>query len=139
MIVVDTGAFYALVDKNDMHHADAKKFYNKVIKKETLCTSLPVITETYLLLDARLGLNVANIFWETINKGIFPILEITSEDLAVALAIERKYKQAGFGFVDATIFALCEKLKTPDIFTYDRKHCSLYKPAFTTSLNLLPH
>ena len=138
MIIVDTGAFYALIDKNDMHHSDAKNFYNKIIQKDTLCTSLPILTETWLLLEARLGANIADKFWMTTTKGIFPILELSIDDLAIALASNNKYKQAGFGFVDATTFALCEKHKTPDIFTYDRKHFQIYKPSFAKSLNLFP-
>jgi predicted nucleic acid-binding protein len=98
MILVDTGALYALTDKNDKNHRQAKKFYSSIVGQEILAISLPVLTESWLLLEARLG----------------------------------------FGFVDATCFALCEKHKIRKVFTYDRKHFSLYRPRFASHLELLP-
>jgi predicted nucleic acid-binding protein len=138
VILIDTGAFYALVDKNDINHADAKRFYKKIAGKETLCTSLPILTETWLLIEARLGSYFANKLWISASKGVFEILELERDDLENALEIENKYHEAGFGFVDSTCFALCEKYKIQKVFTYDRKHFRLYKPSFSDFLDLLP-
>lgn len=138
MILVDTGAFYALVDKNDINHASARKFYENVVEKKTLVTSFPILTETWLLIEARLGKYFANKLWKSASEGIFEILELQKEDLSRALEIENKYQDAGFGFVDSTCFALCEKHKIYEVFTYDRKHFGIYKPIFTGSLRLLP-
>lgn len=138
MILIDSGAFYALVDKNDRNHAGAKKFYEKVIEKKTLYTSLPILTETWLLTNARLGSYFANRLWASVSKGIFEILELERNDLENALNIENKYPKAGFSFVDSTCFALCEKYKIFKVFTYDRKHFGIYKPSFSSSLELLP-
>ncbi len=43
MIFVDTGAFYALIDRNDVNHSRAREFYRSVAGQEILCTSLPVL------------------------------------------------------------------------------------------------
>jgi predicted nucleic acid-binding protein len=72
------------------------------------------------------------------SKGIFEILELERDDLEYAFEIENKYQEAGFGFVDSTCFALCEKYKIQKVFTYDRKHFRLYKPSFSDFLDLLP-
>ena len=138
MILIDTGAFYALIDKNDINHDSAKRFYKGIIAKETLCTSLPVLTESWMLVDARLGSYCANKLWLSASKGIFEILDIEREDLENALEIENKYDKSGFGFVDSTCFALCEKNGIKKVFTFDRKHFGIYSPGFTDSLYLLP-
>jgi predicted nucleic acid-binding protein len=97
-----------------------------------------VLTESWLLLEARLGRSVANKVWGAVHRGVFELLELEREDLKAALEIELKYQDAGFGFVDATCFALCEKHKIRKVFTYDRKHFSLYRPRFASHLELLP-
>ncbi len=138
MILVDTGAFYALIDKNDVNHTDAKQFYEKVAGKETLCTSLPILTETWLLIDARVGGFFANKLLMSVSQGIVEVLELNRDDLVSALEIENKYHDAGFGFVDSTCFALCEKYGIRSVFTYDRTHFRIYKPDFSEPLELLP-
>ena len=138
MIFVDTGAFYALIDRNDVNHSRAKEFYQSVAGQEVLCTSLPVVAEAWLLIDARLGSYFANRLWKAVCDGAFEILPLEREDLQLALEIESRYGDAGFGFVDATCFALCERHKLRRVFTYDRKHFSIYRPQFADALDLIP-
>lgn len=92
-----------------MNHKRAKAFYESVIEKEILVTSIPVLVEAWLLIEARLGAFAANRLWQSILEGLFEILECDHESLKMAFAIEKKYEKAGFGIVDATCFALCEK------------------------------
>ncbi len=138
MILVDTGALYALIDKNDINHLNATQYYKAVVEKESLVVSLPIITEAWLLIEARLGKYFANKFWEAGLGNVFDILEIDKNDLEAALEIEKKYDKTGFGLVDSTCFALCEKHKIRKVFTYDRKHFSIYKPTFAKSLDIVP-
>ena len=138
MIFVDTGALYALTDKNDKNHRQARACYEAAIRREVFALSLPVLTESWLLLEARLGCFFANKVWEAVNSGVFEMLDLERDDLKAAWEIEQKYRDAGFGFVDATCFALCEKHKISKVFTYDRKHFALYRPSFTSHLELLP-
>ncbi len=106
--------------------------------KETFAVSLPILTEAWLLIEARLGRHFANQIWQSASEGVFEILEVDKGDMKKALDIEKKYHAADFGIVDATCFALCEKHKIRRVFTYDRKHFSIYKPLFGGSLELLP-
>lgn len=138
MILVDTGAIYALIDRNDKNHQSAKHYYETIAGNAVLCISLPILTEACLLIEARLGLYFVHKFWESVLNGIFEVLAIDKNVLNLAFDVEKKYKNSDFGFVDSTCFAICEKYKIIQIFTYDRKHFSKYKPAFTKSLSLLP-
>ncbi|MCR4420373.1 MAG: PIN domain-containing protein [Clostridia bacterium] len=87
---------------------------------------------------ARLGIYYADRLWVAVGEGVFEVLPLEREDLLLALDIQRKYRDAGFGFVDATCFAVCERHRLRRVFTYDRKHFSLYKPTFAEALELLP-
>jgi predicted nucleic acid-binding protein len=70
MILVDTGALYALADRNNKNHRQAKKFYGSIVGQEILAISLPVLTESWLLLEARLGRSVANKVWGVIEGSL---------------------------------------------------------------------
>lgn len=96
------------------------------------------MTEAWLLIEARVGPYYANRLWKAASEGLFHLLDLDREDLEKALEIEQRYRRAGFGLVDATCFALCEKHRIRRVFTYDRKHFSLYRPGFAASLELLP-
>lgn len=138
MILIDTGALYALMDKNDINHSSAKRFYETLAGRDTLSISVPILTEAYLLIDARLGTYFANRLWQSAIEGVFEILELNKNDIRRAFEIERKYQKAGFGFVDSTCFSLCERYRIRKVFTYDRKHFGLYRPTFSRSLDILP-
>jgi predicted nucleic acid-binding protein len=103
-----------------------------------LALSLPLLTEAWLLREARLGEHLSNRLWQSVCEGVFELLEVDIDDLARARAIEQRYSKANFGLVDATCFALCEQHKIRKVFTYDRRDFSVYRPRFGQSLELLP-
>lgn len=106
--------------------------------KEALAVSMPILTETWLLIEARLGYHFANRMLTSASEGIFELLELGVEDLKRALQIENKYPRARFGIVDSTCFVLCEKHKIRKVFTYDKRDFNIYRPTFAESLELLP-
>ena len=103
-----------------------------------MAISLPILTESWLLIEARLGYHLANRFWQSALEGVFDLLELEIDDLKRALEIENKYQKARFGMVDSTCFVLCEKYKIRKVFTYDRRDFSIYRPTFAETLELLP-
>lgn len=138
MIFVDTGAFYALADRNDMNHRKAAAYYRDVYPREILATSIPIATETWMLINASLGPYPAEVFFKSIASDIFAMLRTDPATLAEATRIEEKYRDVHLGFVDCTSLALLERERLCDVFTFDRKHFSIYRPEFTKHLNLLP-
>jgi predicted nucleic acid-binding protein len=103
-----------------------------------LAISLPILTEAWLLIEARLGSQPANRFWQSAVEGIFDLLDLDIDDLKRAFEIENKYPKAGFGIVDSTCFAVSEKYKIRKVFTYDRRDFSIYRPTFAETFELLP-
>jgi predicted nucleic acid-binding protein len=138
MILLDTGPLYALVDRGDRRHREARELYARLVKTETLGVCLPVLTESWILVEARLGLHHADKLWEAVTRRVLRLIPVELPDLRLAFEIETRYSDAGLGLVDCVILALAERLRTPRIFTYDRRHFSLYRPSFAPALELLP-
>lgn len=129
MIFIDTGAFYALVDKNDTNHFRAIKIYEKMVEKEVLCTSIPVVVETWFLLNSRLNAFCADEFLRSVSDGLFELLAVDLNEVSEGLKIKEKYNDSGFSFVDVISFVICEKYGIRKVFTFD-KHFTIYKPSF---------
>ena len=117
-IFVDTGAWYALIDKKDPEHVKAKTFYSK--------NSLPLLTtnfifdETVTLLMSRLGWKVACEFGDKVKKSSFSsLVYITDADEEKAWNIFLKYKDAGYSYTDCTSFAVMERLRIDTAFSFD--------------------
>lgn len=138
MILVDTGALYALGDRSDTHHREAAAFFRRVRPHEVLSIPESVLTEAALLIQARRGMQLVRTLWDDVLGGVFELLPVSDDTLALARAIDRKYADVEFGLVDAVCLALCERHRIADVFTYDRRHFGLYRPTFADALTLLP-
>ena len=72
-IFVDTSAFYALLDRDDRYHQQAKPFWADLLDRDvTLMTSNYVVAETVSLLQYRLGFEAASLWY----RNILAILNI---------------------------------------------------------------
>jgi len=58
--------------------------------------------------------------------------------MARTVEILKQYADANIGFVDASLVAVAERLGINTIFTTDRRHFSLIKPAHSPAFTLLP-
>lgn len=138
MILVDTGALYALADRDDTHHPQARAFFQRARGQETLAVPISVAVEAMLLLEARLGMRAVRALWDDVLDGVFELLPVGPETFAAARAIDRKYADANLGVVDCTCLALCERHRISTVFTYDRRDFALYRPGFVKALTLVP-
>ena len=117
-LFVDTGAWYALIDKNDPEHSKAKTFFKA--NSTPLLTTNFVFDETVTLLRMRLGWNTAKNFGQRFKDSSFAsLVSVKSEDEDRAWQIFIKYKDKDFSFTDCTSFAILERLKLDTIFTFD--------------------
>ncbi len=138
MILVDTGALYAVADRDDTHHQQARSFFQQAQKRETFGVPMPVVVEATLLLEARLGMRAARALWDDVINGIFETFQVGHDTFVMAREIDRKYADANLGLVDCTCLALCEQRRILTVFTYDRRDFAIYRPSFVKSLTLLP-
>ncbi len=131
MVFVDTSAFYALFDRNDGHHADARASFLRL--KERLCTlatSSYVRLETWALLQRRLGLEAANVF----RRDFLPLctcLEITETLFENAASALLAANRRDLSIVDMTSFLLLRDHGISRVFAYDEHFA---EQGFTTRL-----
>lgn len=113
-IVVDSGPLIALFDGSDRHHAAAVGFIESC--RKPLITNLPVVTEVVYVLDFSGDAQRDFLCWAqralTIDTG-------TVDDLSRIRAILAKYADLPADFADASLVALCERLKIWDVASVD--------------------
>jgi len=125
-IFVDTGAWYAVADRSDRHHAAAACFYAERAPARDLVTSDLVVSEAWALLAAHLGRPAAQIFWETLRDLQVPILTLDPADLEAAWRIAQAFPDQDFSFTDCTSFALMERRGIEEAFAFDA-HFLVYR------------
>lgn len=109
-VFVDTGAWYALIDRKDPDHVDVAEQLR--LYQGRLVTSNFVSDETVTLLRYRLGHQYAVIFWQQLMAGTLAnFMRITPKDEFAAWKIFHDYDDKSFSFTDCTSFALMERLK----------------------------
>jgi uncharacterized protein len=115
-IVIDAGPLIALFDKDDKYHADALKFLRDF--KGELISNIAVITEVTHLLDFSVRVQIDFLRW--VGNGAISIAEIMREDLQRIIELTDKYADFPMDFADASLVALCERMKIKDIASVDR-------------------
>lgn len=120
LIFIDTGAFYAFLDKNDINHNNISKIFNN--RDEKFITSNYIIDELITLLRVRkIPINKFKDFVNLLLSGdICNIIRITEKIDKDAWNMMNKYKDHLFSFTDCCSFII---MKNYDI----SKVCSLDK------------
>ena len=116
-IFADTSAIYALLDRKDRNHGAAVALLRTMgQRREVPLLSNFVVAETYGLLQIRLGPKIAR-GW--LFGNLWPIERVTSEDEARARDILRRYDDRTFSYVDASSFAVMERLRLSNVLAFD--------------------
>ena len=123
--VVDTSAHYALADENDAHHLEAVKFAEQLSSQRVIWVVTNfIIAETYGLLLLRLGRHAAFRFLDrilySVADGTTHLERVTEDDEERAWEILQVYADQEFSYVDATTFAVMERLNLTRAFAFDR-------------------
>jgi hypothetical protein len=120
VIVADTGAVLALIDRGDRHHRAILEIYDD----DPSAWVLPwaVLPEIDYLLAAHVGQRAQEAFQADLADGDFPVEWGRDGDLTRAMAIARRYRALGLGLVDAVVMAVAERLRADAIATLDLRH-----------------
>src|ERR1043165_3631786 len=99
-VFVDTGAVFALIDRDDANHGAARRGL-KTFKAQRLepLVSTFVVAESHAFLVAGLDATLAR-SW--LLGNVWPIERVREEDEARARAIIARYTDKVFTYVDAT-------------------------------------
>ncbi|MBI4690471.1 MAG: PIN domain-containing protein [Nitrospirae bacterium] len=118
-IFVDTSAFYALLDRDDSFHKNAKRVWLDILTPEnTLITSNYILVESYSLIQHRLGMDAVRIFQE----DILPLINIewiNSEIHKSGVSALLTSSKRKLSLVDCVSFEIMRNLGIKTVFAFD--------------------
>ncbi len=117
MIVADTGAVVALLDRDDRHHRVLRGAFEE--DPDGWVLPWAILPEVDHIASWRLGLEVARAFREDLASGAFAVEWGGGEDLVRALELDRQYAGLALGLVDGVVMAMAERLGAEAIVTLD--------------------
>ena len=104
---VDSSVWFAAAAKRDAQNGRAKSILRSI--DQHLTTDL-VLAETWQLLNANFGKDVAESFWERLRDSGVRVEPVLRADLDAASEIEARFPDESFCLIDRTSFALMERL-----------------------------
>ena len=135
-LICDTGPLYAAMDRSDVDHEACAELLTSF--SEQLLVPAPVAVELDWLASSRLGPQPFIAFLDDLDQGGIRIVDLVAADYSRVRELLLEYVDLGLGFVDASVFALVERLGEPKLATLDRRHFGALRPRHADSLELLP-
>lgn len=120
MIVADTGAIVALIDRSDRHHKALRTLY----EHDPAAWMLPwaILPEVDYLVGAHVSPRAQEAFLADLADGTFSVSWGDEADLDEARRLSERYKKLRMGLVDAVVIATAIRMKAKAIATLDLRH-----------------
>ena len=122
-ILLDTGAFVALLDKSESRHVSCLEFYRDF--RGGVFTTEPVLTETLYLVGPTV--KAQRKCFDFILKGGATLVPQSPASLSRAIALMEKYHDIPMDFADATLVAFGEETGIDEVFTLDLRGFHVYR------------
>ena len=126
MIIVDTGFWLALANKNDSYHPLAKKQFQKFINQQFI-TTWCVVTETCYLLQKRVGIDAPKTFIHKISTGKLLVFDLKIKHCQRIEELMYKYRDLPMDLADASLVILAEELGSCQILSVDYRDFNTYR------------
>lgn len=134
-VLIDTGAFAALFNPRDQHHAASKaQFAELPLGKAYTCW--PVIVEAAYL--ARRFPRQQHDLLDGVATGEFPLLQLDEGDIADMQSIMRSFADQQIDVADAALVHLARRERIQFVFTFDRRHFTQFRQRDGRPFHLLP-
>ena len=130
MIVADTSAIFAFLNKRDQHREAVIQVF---VNEPQIIVPVAILSELAYMVESRLGQYAMAVFLDDCQNGAFS-LEWRETDLPRIQALTRQYADPPLGFADASVIALAEHIGR--VATTDRRHFNVVKTK--KPLELLP-
>ena len=121
-LFVDAGAWIALNDRGDEHHAEAVGFYERLLReRRPLVTTNLVIAEAYIAIRKAGGHPPAIRFLDSVRQS--GRLQKIYSDIELENSAEkylRRYTDQLFSLTDVVSFAVMQQRSITEAFGFDR-------------------
>ena len=135
-VLVDTNFMVSVLLANDMNHAKAAAAV-ATLRSERRVVAAPVLVELFYLIQKLVGYPAAIMSIQQ-TRRFYTIEPLLNVDLQAMEDIMLRYQSAKFDYTDAALMAVAERLKIEQIYTFDWRDFSIYRPSHCTAFTLLP-
>jgi uncharacterized protein len=120
VIVADTGAILALIDRNDRHHPALKSLYEATTDEWMLPWA--ILPEIDYLLSTHVSAKAQHAFLEDLAEGGFNVAWGDDRDVDDAYRLLHTHRGLRMGLVDAIVIVTAIRLRARAIATLDLRH-----------------
>jgi len=136
MILTDTGALIALLDKDDPYHAVCVNAAKR-LPAVPLLTTWPCFTEAMYLLGEVGGYLYQSELWKMQAKKQLVLHELTNAEIIRMAELMEKYQDTPMDLADASLIAVAETYSFRYIFTLDSDF-HIYRLSNGSMLEIIP-
>ena len=134
--ILDTGFFYATIDKKDRNHLQVIQALPTV--SEEILLPVPVLVEVSYLLASRLGHSAMRKCVRQLADSPLELLSVLSADLPRIHELLEQYADLKLDFTDAAIVTLAERLDIRKILTVDVRDFRTIRPKHCAFFDIVP-
>jgi uncharacterized protein len=117
-LFVDTSALYALMDRDDLNHESATRFWGELDPDEPLLTHNYILVETSALVHRRLGIAALQALVDELTLPISTVfVDRTVHDAAVSGVLGARLRQ--LSLVDVVSFEVMRRAGIRAEFAFD--------------------
>jgi len=125
MILVDTGAWLALIDRRDAYHERCCNFFRH--NREPLMTTWPVLVECVHLMFSRIGVTKTLSWLQTLEAQGVGIFVMEATHIARINTLMEQFKDLPMDLADASLVLLAEKSGEGRIVSTDERDFHAYR------------
>ena len=134
MTLTDAGPLIAIIDADEPDHEACLDALDRVALP--LVTTWPAFTEAMYLLG--FSWQGQSALWEMLEMESIRLATLDHQDAQRMKALMHKYRDLPMDLADAGLVRVAEREKLSRIFTLDRRHFRVYRPAGVGRFMLLP-
>ncbi len=118
-ILIDSGAFLAMLDARDKYHTSAQAFVS-AHSNTTFFIPEAIFSETMTLVKARPGAKPAIMLGERIFVStMFKLISLPESEKPAIWAIFKQYDDKAWSYADCSILAISRHLQIASVFSFD--------------------